>query len=785
VIAAGRSGKSEQYRSNKEKHGVTPDAVLHRYVELVSGERIDLGALYQVVSTDADLLGRWIESLGCAVEPDAIRAALRALTPDAVRGLAHGQLWSLTPLSSAARLGFDQWRSVLRAACLAEALAERIAYAPAEGARLRTLLAISGFTLRHDPLMRELAEFRGAAPLQLVDAHPLLRMFAVVEALEHQSEQAAANLTETLFRIEPAVFANLLETAGTTAEALVREARIRDDDNARWRERLWLHAQIMAFSNLIAGETDIAGIHTVGRYVTRSLFAQIPQCFLFDAERGALIGTGDDDLASLSISAMNSRSVVARALRERRLVEVEDAPSLPVSDRQIMRRLESERICAVPMVVDDARIGVLVFRQSDDDRGDAAVAMQAYAAELGRWLGARQRDEDQRRRLLEDYRARHEKRLREIVHEANNPLSIINNYLHVLELRLADHEGAREQLRLIGEEIRRATGIIARAVEFPAQAAVDAGERGPTPQRFDLNELVRNVIELIEGQATMQRVQIQRVLHGDGVFVVTDPDMVTQIVTNLVRNAVEAMPDGGTLTIETHNARLDRPDANWAIQPGPYAMLSIRDTGHGMDAATQARIFEPFFTTKGQGEGTGLGLAMVYGIIKQSGGHVWVTSKPDQGTTFTIYLPQVLAVEQQPATQPATRSTAKGGGETILLVDDEEALRSAARRALVRAGYRVIPAVDGPDALRVYMEHTGPPVALVVTDVVMPGLGGRELVGRLKSMSPSLRVLLVSGYTEEGVRKQGVLQPGTEFLEKPFTPEKLLKKIRQILDEPN
>jgi CheY-like chemotaxis protein len=213
-------------------------------------------------------------------------------------------------------------------------------------------------------------------------------------------------------------------------------------------------------------------------------------------------------------------------------------------------------------------------------------------------------------------------------------------------------------------------------------------------------------------------------------------------------------------------------------------MLSIRDTGHGMDAATQARIFEPFFTTKGMGEGTGLGLAMVYGIIKQSRGHVWVSSSPTKGTTFTIYLPQVIAIDAAPVAKTEIMPATAGGGETILLVDDEEALRSAARRALVRAGYRVIPAVDGSDALRVYMEHTASPVALVVTDVVMPGLGGRELVGRLKLMSPSLRVLFVSGYTEEGVRKQGVLQPGTEFLEKPFTPEKLLRKIREILDAP-
>jgi signal transduction histidine kinase len=613
---------------------VTPDAVLHRYVELVSGERIDLDALYRVVTMDADLLGRWVASLGCPVEPEAIRASLRALAPDAVRGLMQGQLWGLAPLRSAARLGFDQWRTVLRASCLAESLAECIEYPAAEAARLRTLLGISGIGVRHDPLMVELAEFRGAAPLQLVDAHPLLRMFAVVEALEHQSEQAAADLAETLFRIEPPRFADLLREADAAADTLVQSARIRDEVGDRWRERLWLQAQIMAFSNLIAGETDSEGIHDVAGYVTRSLFTQIPRCFLFDPERGSLVGVGDDDLAALSISAMNSRSVIARALRERRLIEAEDVSNLPVSDRQIMRRLRADRICAVPMLYGDERIGVLVFRQSDDDRSEVFDAMQAYAAELARWLSARQRDEHLRRQLLDDYRNRHEKRLREIVHEANNPLSIINNYLHVLEMRLGDQEGAREQLRLIGDEIRRAASIIARAVEFPTPAAEEGVERGPVPRRFDLNELVRNVVELIAGQAAMQHVQVEQALFADGVFVVTDPDMVTQIVTNLVRNAVEAMPDGGTLTIET---------ASGVYRQGHAGVeVVVRDNGPGIPESVLARLYEPKSSTKG-GTHAGLGLHITAQLVERLNGAIDVRTLPERGTSFSVYLANLTA----------------------------------------------------------------------------------------------------------------------------------------------
>jgi len=363
-----------------------------------------------------------------------------------------------------------------------------------------------------------------------------------------------------------------------------------------------------------------------------------------------------------------------------------------------------------------------------------------------------------------------------IAHDFNNVLTVVKSFSEFLLEDLDEADPRRADVQEIAKAADRAAGMTRRLLAFSRRQMLQ-------PRALDLNGVLGG----------MERM-LQRLI-GDDVRIVTafdsallpvqaDPGSIEQVILNLAVNARDAMPDGGTLTIETHNARLDRPDANWAIQPGPYAMLTIRDTGHGMDAATQARVFEPFFTTKAQGEGTGLGLAMVYGIIKQSRGHVWVTSTPGQGTTFTIYLPQVIAVDALPDTKPTPVPATTGGGETILLVDDEEALRTAARRALVRAGYRVIPAVDGPDALRVYMENTGTPIALVVTDVVMPGLGGRELVGRLKAMNPELRVLFVSGYTEEGVRKQGVLQPGTEFLEKPFTPEKLLRKIREILDSP-
>jgi two-component system cell cycle sensor histidine kinase/response regulator CckA len=363
-----------------------------------------------------------------------------------------------------------------------------------------------------------------------------------------------------------------------------------------------------------------------------------------------------------------------------------------------------------------------------------------------------------------------------IAHDFNNVLTVVKSFTEFLLEDLEQSDPRRADVQEIAKAADRAAGMTRRLLAFSRRQVLQ-------PRALDLNGIIAGMERMVQ-RLIGDDVRILTSLDSSLLPVHADPGSIEQVILNLVVNARDAMPNGGALTIETYNARLDRPDATWAIKPGPYARLSIRDTGHGMDAATQARVFEPFFTTKGQGEGTGLGLAMVYGIIKQSRGHVWVASKPGEGTTFTIYLPQVDSVAHQPDATPAATAAAIGGGETILLVDDEEALRSAARRALVRAGYRVIPAVDGSDALRVYMENTGTPIALVVTDVVMPGLGGRELVGRLTPMNPDLRVLFVSGYTEEGVRKQGVLQAGTAFLEKPFTPEKLLRKIREVLDAP-
>jgi two-component system cell cycle sensor histidine kinase/response regulator CckA len=297
---------------------------------------------------------------------------------------------------------------------------------------------------------------------------------------------------------------------------------------------------------------------------------------------------------------------------------------------------------------------------------------------------------------------------------------------------------------------------------------------------LDLNELVTEMDKLL------------RRLLGEDIAVVTkleaalgavraDAGQLEQVIVNLAVNARDAMPEGGRLTIETQNAELDESYVreHAPVRPGRYVMLALSDTGTGMSAETMSHMFEPFYTTKEAGKGTGLGLATVYGIVKQSGGYVWGYSELGKGTTFKVYLPRVDAPVDRLPVRPAARPAR--GSETILVVEDEAALREIIRRVLERQGYTVLEASTADAALKLARDRAGP-IHLLLADVVLPGGSGRPLADELVALRADLRVLFMSGYTEDVIVQRGVLAPGTPFINKPFSADSLARKVREVLD---
>jgi PAS domain S-box-containing protein len=361
-----------------------------------------------------------------------------------------------------------------------------------------------------------------------------------------------------------------------------------------------------------------------------------------------------------------------------------------------------------------------------------------------------------------------------IAHDFNNMLTAVKAYTEFLLEDLDQADVRRTDVQEIAKAADRAASLTRQLLAFSRKQVLQ-------PRPVDLNDIVESMEKMLR-RLIGEDVHIVTRLEPDLQLVEADPSQVEQVIMNLAVNARDAMPQGGMLTIETRNVVLERVDASWGIDPGGYTVLSITDTGIGMDAETRAQAFEPFFTTKPVGQGTGLGLSTVYGIVKQSGGHISVYSEPGHGSTFKVYLPHVAASDSNPMLGPAM-SRFPRGSETIVLVDDDEGVRAVSRRILQRAGYTVLSAPDGVEALRMLGESAGQ-VQLLITDVVMPGLGGRDLVTHVRDTYPDLRVLFVSGYTEEGVRRHGVLDVESAFLEKPFTAERLAQKVREVLDSP-
>ncbi len=359
-----------------------------------------------------------------------------------------------------------------------------------------------------------------------------------------------------------------------------------------------------------------------------------------------------------------------------------------------------------------------------------------------------------------------------IAHDFNNILTAILSATQLLLRDLPRGSAARHDVEGIADSARRATGLTRQLLAFSRRQVLEL-------KSLDLNALVQDQERMLQ-RLIPENVELRTTLSPDLGAVRADAGQLEQVLMNLIVNARDAMPLGGKITITTANVEVDRPylEGTVPVRAGRYVLLGVSDTGVGMDANTLTHVFEPFFTTKAPGQGTGLGLATVYGIVKQTGGYIWADSAPNQGAAFKIYLPQAQEAAAAPELQIEVPSL--NGKETVLLVEDQADLLRIMRRGLEALGYTVLAAKGGPEALALAARHEGT-IHLLVADVVMPGMNGRDLAQGLSTTRPEMRVLYVSGYSDQSIVHQGLLSPGLAFLQKPFAPDALARKIREVL----
>jgi signal transduction histidine kinase len=362
-----------------------------------------------------------------------------------------------------------------------------------------------------------------------------------------------------------------------------------------------------------------------------------------------------------------------------------------------------------------------------------------------------------------------------VAHDFNNLLTVIKGYTQLSLLDLKENNPLRGNLQEIEKATQQATDLTRQLLTFSRRQVLDF-------KVLDLNTLLKGLEKMLR-RIIGEDIELVTHLEENLGRVKIDPSQIEQVIFNLAVNARDAMPSGGKLTVETANVELDEGYAytHVGVTPGRYVGLSVSDTGVGMSQEEKEKAFEPFFTTKGKGKGAGLGLSIVYGIVKQSNGNIWVYSEPGRGTTFKINLPRTEE-ELDTFRKRAETDFFPGGSETVLLVEDDELVRDLANRLLKQLGYKVLVAVNGEDALHVAREHDGEKIHLLLADIVMPQMGGKELAIKLKILRPDVKVLYTSGYADNAIAHHGFLDPAIHFLQKPFSLKTLSQKVREVLD---
>lgn len=609
---------------------MTPEAVIDRYLEIASREPFDPVAFVRLLGTDADLLGRWLQVLSCEAEPAALLDALTALPADRFQELALAQALAVLTVSGSVRLSFDQWQSVLHTSLVGEALGTALGLPDPAGLRWRLLLAASGVNLPQDATLTEMLALRGSRPELLEDASLVHRVFAIVESLDVIDPLQSRDAAAALLGIDSERFRDLLTEADRQARALLTHLDLPGEDEMDSAERLWLRLQVATLGRLLEPAFGLPGagqaLEETHRLVALRLFGRVPELFVRAPQGARLlrIGGGGPEIA---VASRSSR--IARSARDRARVRLVERPDQAVADRQVLRRLACDDALCVPLLAGgETSVGVLVFATDEDV--DQELAMGLYADELAKRLSRPELPAAPGGPSLADYQQQEARRLRELVHEATNPLTVVTNYLHILEARLAGEPDVVGQLQMLGSEIRRASDLFLQARDLSSIEPVEREEAVVPVTSVDLNEFVSRAVELHRGYAHQHNVSLLDHYAAERLDIQADEHRLAQILNNLVRNAIEAAP-GATVTVSTITGVFRESREG--------ALLEVADTGPGLPRAVLAGLGGPQQSEKG-GTHAGLGLHIVYRLVKELGAGIDVRTAPGQGTTFSLFLPR-------------------------------------------------------------------------------------------------------------------------------------------------